>query len=154
MADMLSGNAALAAKVAAPPLADLPDWRVAEVLNAPDPSLPAIVTLEQTLFGPAGIMVILGPERGAAVLTAIEAAADVDPVMRWVLYILKNGGVDTGHVFIRDGLDNLVAASVMTAAEAEALKATAERRRFPSWAEHNGVEVTARSVGLARGARE
>ena len=154
MTDMPPGNAALAAKVAAPPLADLPDWRVAEVLNAPDPSLPTIVTLEQTLLSPAGIMVILGPERGAAVLTAIETAAAVDPVMRWVLYILKNGGVDTGHVFIRDGLDNLVAASVMTAAEAEALKATAERRRFPSWAEHNGVEVTARSVGLARGARE
>ena len=151
---MALGNAALAAKVSAPPLTDLPDWRVAEVLNAPDPSLPAIVTLEQTLFGPAGIMVILGPERGAAVLTAIEAAAAVDPVMRWVLYILKNGGIDTGHVFIRDGLDGLAAASVMTAAEAEALKATAERRRFPSWAEHNNVEVTARTVGLARGAKE
>ena len=151
---MALGNAALAAKVSAPPLTDLPDWRVAEVLNAPDPSLPPVVTLEQTLFGPAGIMVILGPERGAAVLTAIEAAAAVDPVMRWVLYILKNGGIDTGHVFIRDGLDGLAAASVMTPAEAETLKATAERRRFPSWAEHNNVEVTARTVGLARGAKE
>ena len=154
MADMPPGNAALAAKVSAPPLADLPDWRVAEVLNAPDPSLPAIVTLEQTLFGSAGIMAILGPERGAAVLSAIETAAAVDPVMYWVLYILKNGGIDTGHVFIRDGLDGLAAASVMTAAEAETLKATAERRRFPSWAEHNNVEVTARTVGLARGAKE
>ena len=154
MTDMPPGNAALAAKVSAPPLADLPDWRVAEVLNAPDPSLPAIVTLEQTLFGPAGIMAILGPERGAAVLSAIKTAAAVDPVMYWVLYILKNGGIDTGHVFIRDGLDGLAAASVMTAAEAETLKATAERRRFPSWAEHNNVEVTARTVGLARGAKE
>lgn len=151
---MTSGNAALATKVAAPPLTDLPDWRVAEVLNTPDPSLPPVVTLEQTLFGPAGIMAILGPERGATVLSSIETAAASDPVMYWVLYILKNGGVDTGHVFIRDGLDNLAAASVMTVAEAETLKATAERRRFPSWAEHNGVEVTARSVGLARGARE
>ena len=151
---MALGNAALAAKVSAPPLADLPDWRVAEVLNAPDLSLPEIVTLEQTLFGPAGIMAILGPGRGAAVLSAIETAAAVDPVMYWVLYILKNGGIDTGHVFIRDGLDGLVIASVMTAAEAETLKATAERRRFPSWAEHNNVEVTARTVGLARGAKE
>jgi len=125
-------------------LADLPDWRVAEVLNAPDLSLPPVVTLEQTLLGLAGVMT----------LSAIETAAASDEVMRWVLYILKNRGVDTGHVFVRDGLDNLAAASVMTVAEAEALKATAERQRFPSWAEHNGVEVTARSVGLARGARE
>lgn len=64
---MSLGSAALAAKIIAPPLADLPDWRVAEILNAPDPSHPAIVTLEQTLFGPAGIMAILGPERGADV---------------------------------------------------------------------------------------
>ncbi len=151
---MVSPSEALAAKVSAPPLADLPDWRVAEVLNAPDLSLPPVVTLEQTLLGLAGVMTTLGPERGAAVLSAIETAAASDEVMRWVLYILKNRGVDTGHVFVRDGLDNLAAASVMTVAEAEALKATAERQRFPSWAEHNGVEVTARSVGLARGARE
>jgi threonine aldolase len=50
------------------------------------------------------------------------------------------------------GLDDLAAATVITATDAQILKASAERRRFPSWAEHNQIEVTARSVGLARGA--
>ena len=109
----------LAERVAAADLAGLPDWRVAELLNSPDPSLPEVVTLEKTLLGPAGIMVALGPEAGARVLNAIEAGAVQDAMLRWVFYILK---------------------------------ASAERRRFPSWAEHNQIEVTARSVGLARGA--
>jgi hypothetical protein len=144
----------LSQRVAAADLAGLPDWRVAELLNIPDPSLPEVVILEQTLLGPAGIMVALGPDNGTAVLTAIEAVAAKDPKMRWVLHILQNRGVDTAHVLIRDGLDGLAAASIITAAAAKTLKATAERRRFPSWAEHNQIEVTPRSVGLARGAKE
>jgi hypothetical protein len=144
----------LAQRVAAADLAGLPDWRVAELLNIPDPTLPEIVTLEQTLLGPAGIMVVLGPDGGARVMSVIEALAAQDAKMRWVLYILQNGGIDTAHVFIRDGLDGLAAAQVITAADAQTLKATAERRRFPSWAEHNQTEVTPRSVGLARGAKE
>jgi hypothetical protein len=142
----------LAERVAAADLAGLPDWRVAELLNSPDPSLPEVVTLEQTLLGPAGIMVALGPEAGARVLNAIEAGAMHDAKLRWVFYILKDGGVDMAHVFVRSGLDDLASAAIITATDAQILKATAERRRFPSWAEHNQIEVTARSVGLARGA--
>jgi hypothetical protein len=75
-----------------------------------------------------------------------------DATLRWVFHILKDGGVDTAHAFVRAGLDDLAAATVITATDAQILKASAERRRFPSWAEHNQIEVTARSVGLARGA--
>jgi hypothetical protein len=45
-----------------------------------------------------------------------------------------------------------VPAGIITTAQANQLKALGEKRHFPSWAEHNEIEVTARTVGLARGA--
>lgn len=38
-------------KVTAPDLVDLPDWQVANILNTPDLSLPAVMTLERTFVG-------------------------------------------------------------------------------------------------------
>jgi hypothetical protein len=54
----------------------------------------------------------------------------------------------------RAQIDGLVTAGVLTAANGAKVKAIGEFRRRPSWAEHHKVEVTARTVGLARGAKE
>jgi hypothetical protein len=52
---------------------------------------------------------------------------------------------------VRDQMDALAIQGVITAAQADAVKRLGEIRRQPSWAEHNNIEVTARTVGLARG---
>lgn len=141
-------------RITAPDLAALPDWQVADILNTPDPSLPAVVTLERTLVGFGDVLRVLGPDAGAAFLDAVEKLSATVPRLKWALRIMAADGVNMADPVSRDQIDGLVAAHLLTTAQGDALKATAERRRFPSWAEHNGVEVTARTVGLARGAKE
>ena len=144
----------LNARVTAPDLAALPDWQVADLLNTPDPSLPAVVTLERTLVGFGDVLRVLGPDAGAAFLDALEALSATMPRLKWALRIMAADGINTADPAARGQIDALVSAQLLTDAQGSALKATAERRRFPSWAEHNGIEVTARTVGLARGAKE
>jgi hypothetical protein len=144
----------LTSRVTAPDLAALPDWQVADILNTPDLSLPAVLTLEKTLVGFGDVMRVLGPEAGAGFLDAVEKLSATMPTLKWALRIMAADGINTADSVARGQIDSLVAAKLLTAAQGNALKATAERRRFPSWAEHNGVEVTARTVGLARGAKE
>ena len=144
----------LNARVTAPDLVDLPDWQVADILNTPEPSLPAVVTLERTLVGFGDVMRVLGPDAGAAFLDAVEKLSATTPTLKWALRIMAADGINMADPVARGQIDALVAAKLLTAAQGNALKATAERHRFPSWAEHNGVEVTARTVGLARGAKE
>lgn len=144
----------LNARVTAPDLVDLPDWQVASLLNTPEPLLPAVVTLEKTLVGFGDVMRVLGPDAGAAFLDAVEKLSVTMPTLKWALRIMAADGINMADPVARGQIDSLVAAKLLTAAQGNALKATAERRRFPSWAEHNGVEVTARTVGLARGAKE
>lgn len=135
-------------------VADLPDWRVAEILNAPEPSLPVVVSVVPTIATPSTVMGALGPEAGAAALDRLSEVARTAPVVRWALEELRGSrGLDVGHAAVRQQIDSLVPA-VLSRAQADTLKALAERRRHPSWAEYHGVEVTARSVGLARGAKE
>jgi hypothetical protein len=148
----------LAQRLGVPPhpqteLSGLPDWQAAEVLNAPDPSLPETVTLERTLVGPAEIMDALGPEAGAAFLSAVEAASSSSAVLHWGMYEIKNGGLDVARDNVRTQIQSLAQAGMLTNAQSQTLLALAERRKRPSWAEANGIEVTARTVGLARGAR-
>lgn len=144
----------LANRVAEPNLAALPDWRVAEILNSPDSSLPEVITLESTIVGPGGIMDVLGAVPGASFLNSLELMAQTNEVIRWAMYVLKSSGIDMANAIVRSRLDDFVGDGILTPAQAAALKGLAERRRFPSWAEHNGIEVTARTVGIARGARE
>lgn len=132
----------------------LPDWQAAEVLNAPDQSLPEIVGLVEYRASPASIMGAIGATEGAALLDRIQQQAATNSLLKWAMVALTGPrGLDIGDPAVRQQIDALTPA-VFTAAQAAAIKALAERRRYPSWAEANGVEVTARSVGLARGAKE
>ena len=142
----------LAEKVTESALASLPDWRVAEILNQPDDSLPEIVELVPRMIGPGTIMNELGAATGAAALDALEDLAAQVPHVKWAMILMKGGGLDVGSVVVRAQIDGLVPAQIITTAQANQLKALGEKRRYPSWAEHYDIEVTARTVGLARGA--
>ena len=144
----------LAERVAELDLAALPDWQVAEILNSPDSSLPEIIVLESTIVGPGKIMDALGSVLGASFLNSLELMAQTNEVIRWAMYVLKSSGLDMANATVRSNLDDLVGEGALTAAQAASLKGLAERRRFPSWAEHHNIVVTARTVGIARGAME
>lgn len=131
--------------------AAIPDWEVARILNEPDETLPEIVEIQSKLIGPGLIMETLGADAGAAVLDALEVLAQSIPRVRWAMFLIKGAGVDAGSEIVRDQMDALATQGVITAAQADAVKRLGEIRRQPSWAEHNNIEVTARTVGLARG---
>jgi len=135
-------------------LVNLPDWQVAEILNTADKTLPEIVDIVSVFAGPGTIMQVLGPDAGAAFLDKLEAMAINVPRVKWALHIIKTRGIDVGDSFSRLQIDGLAQAGILTPTQADSIKKIAENRRFPSWAEHNKIEVTARTVGLARGARE
>jgi hypothetical protein len=137
--------------------ATVPEWRIAEELNAPDATLPTVSRevpahdARRLLFrtGEWAALVIATtntaltvPVRSAAVLfhslLTLETTLDtVDPIMR-----ARFGTV----------LGALLTAGILSADTRLALVALADRR--PSWAEANGLPtITARDVGIARGAR-
>ena len=130
---------------------DLPDWKAAEILNAPDPLLPEIVILKSRLFGIGTILEVFGPIAGPAFLENLETLSNADPLIKWSLVLLKEATLDAASPTLRGQLDAMVTGNLISSIQAAGIKALAEERRFPSWAEANGVEVTARSVGLARG---
>lgn len=157
----------LAARVAQPDMHGLPEWRVAEILNAPDPSLPlvpvpfscrsiaepAVLTGELAMLrlvarqghipadvSPNGQAVPI-PTQGlvaiGTLLDAVDRDLRVDPAVP---------GAVGGVVAMLTAIEAMGLLSAQT--KAAVLAAT---RQHPSWAEANGVEVTARTVGLARG---
>jgi len=131
----------------------LPDWAVADILNRPDPSLPEITEYQERLFGVGTILTVLGVDAGVQFLDALEAASSKSPAIRWAMMLLKGNGIDAANPVVRQQIDSLVDTGVLSKASADSLKALGEVKRFPSWAEYNGIEVTARTVGLARGGK-
>ena len=157
----------LAARVAQPDLVDLPEWKVAEMLNAPDPSLPLIPVQFscRSIAEPA----VLSGELAMLRLVARQGhiPADVSPNGQAVP-IPTQGLVAIGTLLDAVDRDLRVDPSVPGAANGVATMLTAIETmgllsaqtkaaviaatvRHPSWAEANGVEITARTVGLARG---
>jgi hypothetical protein len=145
---------ALSTRLANPDVADLPDWAAAAALNAPDPTLPIVVTWEPTSTGIGGVMDALGPQEGAALLDALASMATDNPTLRWGLRALEQNGLDFSLTSTRSAIDALVLGDVMTEAQRDALFALSRRSRHPSWSEYHGVKVDARAVGIARGAKE
>jgi hypothetical protein len=138
-------------RLAAPDMQGLPDWEAANKLNAPDPTLPAIIEWQTTYVGPGSIMDALGPTEGAALLDVIKASTD--PVMRWGLQVVETGKLDIGLASSRAQLDALVTAGVLTSAQRDTLFSLSRTERYPSWAEANDTFVDSRAVGIARGGK-
>jgi len=145
---------ALSTRLANPDVADLPDWAAATALNAPDATLPVVVTWEPTRTGIGGVMDALGPQEGAALLDALASMATENSTLRWGLRALEQNGLDFSLPSVRSEIDALVLSEGMTEAQRDALFALSRRERHPSWSEYHGVKVDARAVGIARGAKE
>jgi hypothetical protein len=137
----------LTARLALADLANLPDGQAAEMLNAPDASLPKkrvpvpVVTLVNHLRR-AGKWLQIRAAAGAGNVGAM-AAVDLNEDRRTV-------SVDMDDPMVAAALDSMVAGEVLTRVEANGVLALADAPQ--SWAELNGVHVDARAVGLARGA--
>jgi hypothetical protein len=146
-------TAALLDRLAQPDVATLPDWQAAEVLNAPDTTLPVVVEWRRTAIGVGLVMDALGPQQGASLLAALSSMENNNPLFLWGLRALQQNGLDLSLISARSQVDALVTEGQMTAAQRDALFALSRRERYPSWAEFHGITVDARAVGLARGAR-
>ena len=151
----------LAQKVAEFP-ASTPDWEIAEVLNAPDPALPMKLTsrrigagtiIETMGLGAIGGGVFISKLRGWAENPETIPAQLSDNVkdIAEILPVIDRGDFEVSSNSVRTMIDTLAALGHMTQAQATALKALANDVN-QSWAEATGVEVTPRTVGLARGA--
>lgn len=134
-------------------VAALPDWAAARDLNLPDPTLPVIVSWEETKIDPGTVMDLLGAEVGANILNTLEQLAASNAVIKWGMRILQNRGLNMALETTRQQMQDFVNIGLITAAQRDLLYGLSRRERYPSWAEANGINVTARSVGLARGAK-
>jgi hypothetical protein len=132
-------------------MAGKPDWEVSDILNAPDPAFPQVVTLKSRSFGVGSILELFGAVEGATFLDTLETLAAQNPVIKWSLVLLKDATLDAASPTLRAQLDDMAGLTLITAQQAAMIKGLAEEHRYPSWAEVNGIEVTPRTVGLARG---
>lgn len=132
---------------------NVPDWAIADQLNAPDDSQAPVVTLHRTLISDANVIDVLGADVAVARLATFDQAALADPKIARVMGLLYRGEVDIGGTLARTLLDNFVTAGLLSSAEGAAIKSLAETVRYPSWCETNQTFVDARSVGITRGAK-
>lgn len=79
-----------------------------------------------TLVGVGLVMDCLGPTEGSAVLNALDGLRAVSSPVKWAWLLLERGELDVGLQSVRSQIDALTPA-VFTTAQAEAIKALAER---------------------------
>lgn len=132
---------------------DLTDWQISNILNDPDNSLPMIVALQSRLVGPGLIMETIGEDEGAALLDTMQQLSQVSSIVKWAMKLVEKDGIDAASPAFRKQLDKLVTMGKVSEDAARKIKGLAEVARYPSWAEHNKIEVTPRTVGLARGGK-
>ena len=83
--------------------------------------------LRETMLTERGVIAAFtDPNAGEAVLQALEAASAVIPLVKRALRWLDGKGLDIGLQSVRDMLDQLQAASVLTADQVTTLKGVAE----------------------------
>ena len=151
----------LAERLQLPDVADPPDWAAAEVLNTADAANGTV-----RVGVPASRARSLLKQRGEWV-PLINARSDTSlpaPLRHIVAEMLEaltplqgeyDGTIRMPHAGVyarvQAGMAELVSAGILTAATRDAVLALADAPL--SWAQANGIEVTARTVGIARGAK-
>ena len=143
-------------KVAESQFNGLPEWQVANILNAPDASL-AYVKQDVSTSDVKEILLSSG-EWASIVLTADNTSAPES--LRGACIVVRDTFKETNTIrtslfgiFTQTNvvLSGLLGAGVISQGTYDALIALTNRR--PSWAEANNLSpVTSRDVGLARGA--
>jgi hypothetical protein len=151
----------LAERLQQPDVADLPEWAAAALLNTPDAAngtmrvgVPA--SRARSLLKQRGEWVPLIQARSDASLSAplryivIEMLEALTPVQGEydATIRMSHAGV---YARVQTGMAALVSAGILTAATRDAVLALADAPL--SWAQANGIEVTDRTVCIARGAK-
>jgi hypothetical protein len=146
----------LAIRIAQPDLVGLPEWQVADILNAPDPAFPMVRQAVST----KDVQEILLATGEWAKIEITSLSNDSPIFLRSACIILRDtirqsNTIRTDNPSIYEAvsqvLAGLVEAEFLTVQTSSGLLAMAERQQ--SWAEANGVEVTPREVSLARGSK-
>ena len=144
----------LVARVSQPDLQGLPEWMVANLLNVPDVSLPKVK--QKVATGVAQQMLLTTGEWAKAVVAAENETLPEETRAAAILMrdtIRQSNYIETddpeAHEAVSLVLTKMVQVGLLSAVSKDRLLALADRH--PSWAEANGVTVTARTVGLARG---
>jgi len=141
-------------KVLESELIDLPDWKVAELLNSPDISLPIIIEWEKTNIGFGIILLTLGLNEGVTFLDQLSSLSSNNSSIKWLLKIMELESLDLSNSVIREQIIGLSQPqiNILTNEQLEKLLSISKRSRHPSWSEYNNIVVNSRTVGLARGA--
>jgi hypothetical protein len=145
---------ALADRLAQPDVADLPDWQAADVLNTRDA---AHGTAWRDVRSESVRAVLMAAYDWPKVM---EAAGGTPSLLRTTCIIIRDVltlhetcafSVEPLCISMQQGLLLAVTEEVVSQAAYDQIMALAQRPM--SWAEANNIEVTARTVGLARGGR-
>lgn len=146
--------ALLAARVSQPDLQGLPEWMAANLLNVPDVSLPKVK--QKVATGVAQQLLLTTGEWAKAVVAADNETLPEETRAAAILMrdtIRQSSYIETddpeAYEAVSLVLTKMVQVGLLSATTKDRLLALADRH--PSWAEANGVQVTARTVGLARG---
>ena len=144
----------LATRLSQPDMTGLTDAEAAAVLNAPEPAL--LLRRVDVATADAREILLSSGEWAAVVMAADDPV--VPQQVRGACIVLRDTITETALIRATvpgvynavDGLlGGMVAAGVLTQGTMGLLMGLADRAQ--SWAEANEIEVTARSVGLARG---
>ena len=149
----------LAARVAQPDMQGLPEWRVAELLNAPDAAFDRVTVQVPVADARQVLMASLTPDFTtnawvAILLTADDAANAARKPALAIREAVRAANVinmadPMEAAMVMATLQALITAEVITEQTRDALIALSQKKQ--SWADANGVEVTAQTVSLARG---
>ena len=149
----------LAARVAQPDMQGLPEWRVAELLNAPDAAFDRVTVQVPVPDARQVLMTSRTPDFKtnawvAILLTAEDAANAARKDALAIREAMKEANVinmadPMEAAMVMATLQALITAEVITEQTRDALIALSQKKQ--SWADANGVEVTAQTVSLARG---
>lgn len=149
----------LAARISQPDLVDLPDWRVAAILNAPDPAFGLVTvpvpvadarqvlmsSLTPDLSTTAWVAILLVADDGAN--TARKAALAIREAIREATVINMTDPMEAGMVMAT--LSALINTTIITEETRDRLLALSQKEQ--SWAQANGITVTEDSIFTARG---
>lgn len=145
---------ALQTRIAESDLASLPDWDVAERLNTPDPTLPRTYG---SILNADVLRILIAFNVWANIVDKSKNSQNanekalclniVDSVStRDYTFDLSNSEIRTPFEAM---LNSAISAELVTQEQGAFI--LSEVYRLQSWAEYNNIEVTARTVGLARG---
>jgi hypothetical protein len=144
----------LAIKLQEEELVGLPDWKVADILNTPDPNLPP--TYGRINNGEV-IAILIANDLWASILDKSKNSTNATEKNLCINIVdslsLRDYTFDLKKELIRTSFTNMLSGAVQLGLMSQDIVTliTSQAYRQQSWAEYNNIEVTPKIIGLARG---